>query len=286
MSDQGPDDPTQAVPAPGQGEPPPTGSSSVFDDPQGGGAPGPDEAPTTAVPATPPPAGPGDGAPGGPGGPGGPGDGDGTDGEFDDFDDDRAWYEKPATLVTAGIIGIASIIIILLLAFGGGDGDDDTDTTTTTSTTTTSTTTTAPETTESRCRAGDQEACDEFSDSQLEALCDEGVTAACQVLLSREGDGEVPPTTVAPAPSDTELCRDGDAGACTRLSDSQIEQLCNQGSQAACDEQDRRFAQTPEGRCLQGDAAACEGLDPAVLEDLCNQGSQAACDALDDAQDG
>lgn len=42
---------------------------------------------------------------------------------------------------------------------------------------------------EAGCRDGDLEACVQLSDPTLQQICDEGQTAACQVVLSRTGDG-------------------------------------------------------------------------------------------------
>lgn len=42
---------------------------------------------------------------------------------------------------------------------------------------------------EEGCRAGEFEDCAELSDATLQAICDEGQTAACQTYLARTGEG-------------------------------------------------------------------------------------------------
>lgn len=42
---------------------------------------------------------------------------------------------------------------------------------------------------EEGCRAGEFEDCVELSDATLQAICDEGQTAACQTYLARTGEG-------------------------------------------------------------------------------------------------
>jgi hypothetical protein len=140
-------------------------------------------------------------------------------------------------------------------------------------------------TTESRCRAGDQGACEAFSDDQLDVFCNEGVTAACQVLLSRQGDGVPDDTLPPPAPTDGELCQQGDAPACSRLSDQDVSEICGQGVQAACDEQDDRFGDDDYDlfmqQCRAGEDAGCQNLTNEDLVILCDEGNGAACSELD-----
>ncbi|MEL7208064.1 MAG: hypothetical protein AAGK32_07500 [Actinomycetota bacterium] len=287
-------DPTAATPAPGA-----ESSSSVFGDE----APAAGADPTVAVPpvpdpgqGTPPPAGAtaatvGAAAAGataaaaaggaGAGGPGGPE--DPTAGG-----EDEPWYTHPAAITAAALLGIVAIIVILVLAFGGDDDDPPTTTTSSTTTTSTTTSTTAPQTRESRCRAGDQTACDEFGDDQLRVFCDEGVTAACQVLLARQGDGipDDTTTTVQAAPSDTELCRGGDRPACDRLSEEEVVELCGQGSQAACDSAgdrvtDEQYQQALED-CANEIDSGCQLLSNEDLDIICDGGlNPVACTELD-----
>ena len=120
----------------------------------------------------------------------------------------------------------------------------------------------------------------------MQRLCDDGVTAACQVLLARQGDGEPDSTTsLVPAPNDEELCRQGDAPACGRLSDSAIAQLCGAGVQPACDEQNDRFDEGDveffREECRAGNDAGCQNLSNGDLADLCDEGYPAACAELD-----
>jgi hypothetical protein len=42
---------------------------------------------------------------------------------------------------------------------------------------------------EEGCRAGEFESCGQLSDPTLQAICDEGQTAACQTYLARTGEG-------------------------------------------------------------------------------------------------
>lgn len=272
MSEQGPPpegDPTVAVPP----TDPDVGatSASVFGEPGDAAA-----EPTVVVP---PVSGPGEGTPP----PGGGGDGpDGPEGA----DEERPWYAHPAVLVLAGLIGVAAIALILVLVFRGDDDTRRSPTTTSTTTTSTTTTSTTVATTESRCRAGDQAACDEFSDSELQRLCDEGATAACQVLLSRQGDGIEPePPAPEPAPSDFELCQGGDRGACSRLSTSDVSELCGMGVTVACEEADTRFGEGEYDQavedCRAGIDAGCQVLTNNDLAALCDEGVGAACAEID-----
>jgi hypothetical protein len=187
----------------------------------------------------------------------------------------------------AVLLGLAAIAVIVILALDGTDGDSSLDkalSATTKSATTTTSTTVA--TTESRCRAGDQDACSEFSDEQLVLLCNEGATAACQVLLTRQDDGVPDETTTIPAAaSDIDLCREGDAPACSRLSDADVSEVCGEGVQAACDEQDSRFDdgdyEAFVEECRNGIDAGCQNLRNDDLLVLCDEGVDAACAELD-----
>lgn len=283
MSDQGTtpphgtppvDEPTQAVPPSGAGG---AGPASVFGDEPSEGAD-----PTVAVPAaaaagasiTP------SGGAGGSGGSGGPDDPGAAEGG------DRPWYAHPAAIAAAALLGIGAIVVILVLALGGDDDPEPTIATGVPTTSTTSTTsTTAVATTESRCRGGDQAACDEFSDAQLEIFCNEGVAAACQVLLARQGDGVPDDTAPLPAPSDADLCRGGDAPACSRLSDEDVSEICGERVTVACDEQDRRFDDEQYAgfveQCRNGIDAGCQLLRNEDLAVLCDEGNGAACAELD-----
>jgi len=265
------DDPTVATPppAPGAG----AGSTSVFGD-----APAAAGDPTVAVP----PVAAATGAaavgadPGGPGDPLDPGAaGDGGDG-------DGPWYTSAAVLVLAGLLGLGALVVIGMQVFGSGGDDPSSTKTALLAPKTAPTTSTTVATTESRCRAGDQQACDEFSDEQLDVLCNEGATAACQVLLARRGDGVPDQTTTIPvAPTDFQLCQQGDGPACSRLSDEDVSEICGQGVPAACDEQDSRFDEADYEvfveECRNGVDAGCQKLTNEDLDILCDEGVGAAC---------
>jgi sugar/nucleoside kinase (ribokinase family) len=121
--------------------------------------------------------------------------------------DPRPWWRQPSTLVVLALFVLAAGIGIGLIVSSGDDGDGvsttgtappSTTSTTLAPTTTAVTSTTAPA--RDRCVAGDQEACDQLEDDELDELCDggNGSLDACQVLLAHQGDGvpdgtEVPP---------------------------------------------------------------------------------------------
>jgi hypothetical protein len=110
-----------------------------------------------------------------------------------------AWYRRPAVLAVIGLLVLAAGVGIGLWLSSGEDDGTQVDTTDTTVTPTVPPTTTAPPPTTvvttttasfaDQCAAGDQVACDQLDDDQLDAFCDEGNVDACQVLLARQGDG-------------------------------------------------------------------------------------------------
>lgn len=110
------------------------------------------------------------------------------------------WYRRPGVLavLALGVLGLGFGVGLLLAAGDNGNQVDTIDSTATTAPTTvppptappsTTPPTTAALTAEERCGAGDQVACDELDDDQLQAFCDDGNVDACQVLLARQGDG-------------------------------------------------------------------------------------------------
>lgn len=116
--------------------------------------------------------------------------------------DDRPkgpWYRRPGLLAALALLVLALGFGVGLLLAAGDDGEQvDTTDTTVTSVAPTVPPTTAPATTppttttvepEVLCGAGDQVACDQLDDDQLQAFCDDGNVDACQVLLARQGDG-------------------------------------------------------------------------------------------------
>ncbi|MET0159224.1 MAG: hypothetical protein ABW279_07050 [Acidimicrobiales bacterium] len=111
----------------------------------------------------------------------------------------RPWYRRPGLLAALALLVLGLGFGVGLLLAAGDDGDQvDTTDTTVTSVAPTAAPTTAPATTppttnttepEDLCAAGDQVACDQLDDDQLQDFCDDGNVDACQVLLARQGDG-------------------------------------------------------------------------------------------------
>lgn len=105
------------------------------------------------------------------------------------------WYRRPGVLAGLAVAVLAAGVGVgLFLAAGEGDGGNEVDTVDTTVPTSPPSTalpppTTTPASVEDQCGDGDQVACDQLTDDQLGALCDEGNVDACQVLLARQGDG-------------------------------------------------------------------------------------------------
>lgn len=110
------------------------------------------------------------------------------------------WYRRPGVLVGLCVaVLVAGVGIGLFLAAGEDDDRNEVDTVDTTVPTTSLPTTAPPPPTtvvppptapfEDQCGEGDQVACDQLADDQLDVLCEEGNVDACQVLLARQGDG-------------------------------------------------------------------------------------------------
>jgi hypothetical protein len=110
-----------------------------------------------------------------------------------------AWYRRPGVLAAIGVLLLAAGVGVGLWLSSEDDDGTQVDTTDTTVAPTVPPTTTAPPPTTvvttttvsfaDQCAAGDQVACDQLDDDQLDAFCDEGNVDACQVLLARQGDG-------------------------------------------------------------------------------------------------